>query len=66
MAEGIANGIRDFLSARRNVKHSIQNINICEIWGLSERIMQAVDFVFLVAAALFAVVLLFLVKGFHP
>ncbi|XP_058198487.1 uncharacterized protein LOC131314007 [Rhododendron vialii] len=42
VATDIANGIRAFLSSRRNVKQSLQNRSICEIWGLPHRIMQSV------------------------
>ncbi|XP_058183541.1 uncharacterized protein LOC131301336 [Rhododendron vialii] len=42
VATDIANGIRAFLSSRRNVKQSLQNRSICEIWALPHRIMQSV------------------------
>ncbi|KAH7840240.1 hypothetical protein Vadar_014612 [Vaccinium darrowii] len=34
VAEAIVSGIRDFLSSRRKVKRSAQNMPLCEIWGL--------------------------------
>ncbi|KAG5535179.1 hypothetical protein RHGRI_023085 [Rhododendron griersonianum] len=42
VATDIANGIRTFLSSKRNVKQSSQNRSICEIWGLPHRIMQSI------------------------
>lgn len=42
VAEGIINGIQDFLSSRRKMKYSTQNKYICELWGLSDRILHSV------------------------
>ncbi|KAI8545752.1 hypothetical protein RHMOL_Rhmol07G0062400 [Rhododendron molle] len=42
VATDVSNEIHAFLSSRWNVKQSLQNRSICEIWGLSHRIMQSV------------------------
>lgn len=42
VAAGVATGIRDFLSSRRNVKYPLKNKALCETWGLSDRIFQNV------------------------
>ncbi|KAG5565243.1 hypothetical protein RHGRI_001216 [Rhododendron griersonianum] len=36
--KGIADGVRDFLSTRRNVKQSLKNQDLCRQWGLPNRI----------------------------
>lgn len=62
MVTGIATGIRDFLSSRRNMNPSFKNKALCMQWGLSERILQPVQSGFLLnsCSCLIAVVLLFL------
>lgn len=47
--------LQDFFSLRRNMKLSTQNKHICEIWGLSNRVMKVVQLVVFVVQLFFVI-----------